>query len=58
MMSDLVTRLRELADMPCLAHGKPDTTFEEAADEIERLRAEVNRLQALAWRYSIEKESV
>ena len=28
------------------------------AIEIERLRAEVNRLQALAWRYSIEREIV
>ena len=42
-MSNLVERLRELADMPCLSHGKPDTTFEEAADEISRLSCEAKR---------------
>ena len=50
MSDDIVTRLRRFADVKSFPQGGKFLAFEdllEAADEIERLRAEVDRLKAL-----------
>lgn len=47
MDNDIVKRLHDEADYWC--HDEPIKIFLEAADEIERLRADISELRNLLW---------
>lgn len=52
MTNDIVTQLRYIYSQKDVGVSVNPETFTEAADEIERLRAEIERMAGLLWEFA------